>query len=155
MFEIRERLLTAQSLIDQYRYAEARAILRNLDHPTADKWLERIKDYREGIPPDEQYTKRKNDQYDAFDDPQRPYEYVIVRQQDYTTMAVITLVLYWVGYLPGLLVNLWLWHQANEDQKANGIAPAGKGCLSSLLIIFAVLPLIFFCMICSWTTAWL
>jgi hypothetical protein len=155
MFETRETLLNAQSLIEQYRYVEARALLRSLNHPTAEKWLERIKDYRDGLPPEQQNIKRKNDDYYVIgdDDDQPQYEYVLVKQQDYTTMAVITLVLYWVGYLPGLLVNIWLWYQANQEEKATGIAPAGKGCLSSLLAVFAILPFLFFCMICTWSTA--
>lgn len=152
MFTIREKLLEAQSLIDEYRYAEARAVLRGINHPTAEKWLEQIKDYRDNIAPEDQYIKRKNDDYYVMDDDPQ-YEYVVVTQQDYTTMAIVTLVLYWIGYIPGLVVNLWLWYQAGQDERRTGVAPAGKGCLSSLLIVFGVLPILFLCMICSWSIA--
>lgn len=147
MFTIREKLLEARALMDDYRYAEARAVLRGVDHPTAKQWFEEIRDYRDNIPPEDQHIKRKNDDY-WVDDSGQEYEYVVVPQQDYTVAAVVTLVLYFIGYVPGLIVNLLMWDKARQERSATGITPTGMGCLSSLLILFAVVPFIFVCMIC-------
>jgi hypothetical protein len=150
MFTIRQQLLEAQSLIDDYRYAEARAILRGIDHSTARKWLEEIQDYRDNVPPDQQHIKRKNDDYYVIDD-NYDYEYVAVPQQDYTTAAIMTLILYFVGFIPGLVVNLLVLFKARQEEALTGVTPVGMGCLTSLFLFFVILPFFFLCMICPMT----
>lgn len=43
---IKEQLLQARELIQQKRYADARAILQRIDHPTAHKWLAKLDELR-------------------------------------------------------------------------------------------------------------
>jgi hypothetical protein len=42
MATVKEQMLQARDLIQQKRYAEARAILIDIEHPTADAWLDKI-----------------------------------------------------------------------------------------------------------------
>jgi predicted negative regulator of RcsB-dependent stress response len=41
----KERMMKAKQLIEAQRYDEAKAILMTVDHPTADKWLEKLNKY--------------------------------------------------------------------------------------------------------------
>lgn len=54
--------------------------------------------------------------------------------RDYTTPAVIALVLYFVFWIPGFIANLVYWSHASRDQALTGHPPQGKGCLLALLI---------------------
>ncbi len=60
--------------------------------------------------------------------------------RNYVTPAVITLILYLVFWLPGLVVNLVYLSHAGQDERASGVAPEGKGCLTALLWVFGILP---------------
>jgi hypothetical protein len=64
----------------------------------------------------------------------------VASMRDYTTPAVITLVLYWVFWLPGLITNLVYWARARADRNITGIAPGGMGCLVALFWVLGVLP---------------
>lgn len=63
-------------------------------------------------------------------------------QRSYTTPAVITLLLYWLFWLPGFVANIVYWQQASRDEELIGREPEGKGCLMALFIVFTVLPLV-------------
>ena len=60
----------------------------------------------------------------------------------YVTPAVITLVLYFVFWLPGLVANIVYYMQASNDQALVGRAPEGKGCLVALLVLFVGIPVL-------------
>jgi hypothetical protein len=61
--------------------------------------------------------------------------------QDMITPAVITLVLYFTLYLPGVIAN-WLYlGRADRIKEAIGRYPAGSFFLAVLFIIFAALPI--------------
>jgi hypothetical protein len=55
--------------------------------------------------------------------------------RDYTTPAVITLILYFVCWLPGVIANIIYFLQARQDEALVGREPQGKGCLLWLLIV--------------------
>lgn len=65
--------------------------------------------------------------------------------RSYVTPAVITMVLYLVLWLPGLIANIVYWQSASRDQRLSGHAPEGKGCLLALFIVFGALPLVLAC----------
>lgn len=74
-----------------------------------------------------------------------PFDYETERRRaaavrDYTTPAIITLVLYFVMWLPGLIANIIYFMQASEDEKLTGHPPQGKGCLLALLIVWVAGP---------------
>jgi hypothetical protein len=56
--------------------------------------------------------------------------------RDYTTPAVITLILYFVCWLPGVIANVIYYLQAQRDEAMIGRPPQGKGCLLALLLVF-------------------
>ncbi len=60
--------------------------------------------------------------------------------RSYTSPAVLTLVLYFVLWIPGLIANLVYYNQAKSDMALTGHEPEGYGCLKSLLIVFIVVP---------------
>ncbi len=87
---------------------------------------------------------------------QNPYEFDVYSERrraaaarDYTTPAIITLLLYWLFWLPGLIVNIVYWLQASKDQQITGQAPQGKGCLLALLIVFGALPAVLGIFVCG------
>ncbi|NJL54974.1 hypothetical protein HC928_07145 [bacterium] len=146
------KLEQARQLIKEKDYDAARKILETIpEHPKAQEWLARLDE----IAP----RKRKNEPSDPFkDDPfadpfavqrsyagVRPGEVQVVRApRDYTVMAIVILILYWVFWLPGLIVNVIMLSEANQVQRETGMAPEGKGCLTALLW-FNVLPFLAFC----------
>jgi zinc-ribbon domain len=66
----------------------------------------------------------------------------VAATRSYTTPAVLTLVLYFVFWLPGLIANIVYWRAAVRDEKIVGQAPEGKGCLVALLWVFIILPIL-------------
>ena len=60
----------------------------------------------------------------------------------YTTPAVITLILYFVLWLPGLIANVVYLSSARRTQRLTGRAPEGKGCLTALLWVYLWIPLL-------------
>jgi hypothetical protein len=64
--------------------------------------------------------------------------------RSYTTSAIITLVLYFVCWLPGLIANLVYWNEAKKTEQLIGRAPEGKGCLTTMLVVFIVVPVALF-----------
>jgi hypothetical protein len=61
--------------------------------------------------------------------------------RSYVTPAVITLVLYFVFWLPGLIANLVYYFAARSDEQASGVQPQGSGCLTALFVFFVGLPI--------------
>ncbi|CCF84634.1 hypothetical protein [Nitrolancea hollandica] len=64
--------------------------------------------------------------------------------RSYVTPALITLLLYFVFWLPGLIANIMYWQAASHDQRLTGVAPEGKKYLAILFIVFVGVPIAFF-----------
>ncbi len=64
-------------------------------------------------------------------------------QKSFTTPAVITLVLYVVLWLPGLIANIVYWLEAKRVEEETGRAPDGKGCLVAMLWVLSIVPAAF------------
>ena len=60
--------------------------------------------------------------------------------KSYTTPAVITLVLYFVLWVPGLIANIVYLVEANKTKRITGVNPDGYGCLLSMLAVVAGIP---------------
>lgn len=94
-------------------------------------------DPRGGRPPEQEpynyhnYQHRQQESIDVEFERQRA-----AAARDYTTPAVITLILYFVCWLPGVIANVIYYLQAQRDEAMIGRAPQGKGCLLALLLVF-------------------
>lgn len=64
----------------------------------------------------------------------------IARQKSYIGPAVLTFFVYWLFYLPGLIVNLLYLSDANRTARIAEEQPSGYGCLVVLLIL-GLIPL--------------
>lgn len=73
------------------------------------------------------------------------YQRIAAAGRSYTTPAIITLVLYWVLWLPGLIANIIYLSAANEDKRTSGVEPQGRGCLIALMIVFVAVPVLLVC----------
>lgn len=74
--------------------------------------------------------------------PQFDYERAAARSKSYTGSAVLTFFLYWLFWLPGLIVNIIFLKEAKQNERMAGRSLPGVGCLQILLwvqIILAVL----------------
>lgn len=58
----------------------------------------------------------------------------LARDKSYTTSAFITLVAYWLAWLPGLVLNIVWLREARENERIAGQTLPGVGCLRWLLI---------------------
>lgn len=65
----------------------------------------------------------------------------IAMHKSYVGASFGVLFLYFVLYLPGLVLNLVWLSEANRIKKQTGIAPQGTGCLAFLFYIFFAIPL--------------
>jgi len=63
--------------------------------------------------------------------------------RSYTTPAIITLVLYFVMWLPGFIANVVYWREATNIERISGRSPEGKGCLTVMLWVFSIIPFLF------------
>lgn len=79
--------------------------------------------------------------YDSYEEERR--RAAITRS--YLTPAVLTMVLYLVLWLPGLVANIIYWQAASRDERLTGRSPEGKGCLVALFIVFTIVPLLLVC----------
>jgi hypothetical protein len=61
--------------------------------------------------------------------------------KSYVGVAFLTWFLYWLLYLPGLIMNIVYLQEANRIKQATGVTPSGKGCLDALLIFYVWIPL--------------
>ena len=58
--------------------------------------------------------------------------------QRFTRKAVVTAVLYLLLLVPGVVANVVFWRQADRVENLTGIAPPGKGCLTAMLVVAAI-----------------
>lgn len=63
--------------------------------------------------------------------------------KSYVTPAVLTMVLYFVIYVPGLIANVTYLNEALRLRRRAGRSPSGIGCLW-VMFVFGLLPLFFF-----------
>ena len=68
-------------------------------------------------------------------------EKAIARQKSYIGPAILTFFVYWLFYLPGLIVNLLYLKDANRTARVAGQKPSGYGCLI-VLFILGIFPFI-------------
>ena len=52
--------------------------------------------------------------------------------KSFTGKAVLTLVLYFLLWFPGLIANILFYKEAREVKRVTGYAPQGMGCLSAM-----------------------
>ncbi len=76
----------------------------------------------------------------------------VLEQKDYYVHAWATLSLYFLGWLPGLILNILILRQARKHSKLIKRQAAGAGCLWFLLIMNLVIPLLIFLAASSWAT---
>ncbi len=63
-----------------------------------------------------------------------PPQPVYIRNTSFTGKAAVAYLLYWVGYIPGLIFNIMFLNEANNIKKETGRTPEGMGCLWATLI---------------------
>lgn len=69
------------------------------------------------------------------------------RNMSFTGKAVIAFLLYFLGYIPGLIFNVMFLNEANNVGKEIGRTPEGTGCLWATLI-GSLVPLLGFLAFC-------
>lgn len=84
-------------------------------------------------------------QVERYADEVEHYRRMVDNTKSFTTPAIITLVLYFVFWIPGFIANIVYYNEANSIQKRTGREPEGKGCLLALLIVFGGLVGLGFC----------
>lgn len=90
-------------------------------------------------------------QYPAQLPPQpMPPQTVYYQNQSFTGKAVVAFLLYWLGYVPGLIFNIMFLNEARRVQNETGRTPAGYGCLWTTLIV-SIVPALLFLMFCFLT----
>lgn len=77
-----------------------------------------------------------------------PPQPVYFRNMSFTGKAVVAFLLYWLGYVPGLIFNIMFLNEANNVKKEIGRTPEGMGCLWATLIA-SLAPLVLFLTICA------
>ncbi len=75
-------------------------------------------------------------QLERYTDEVEHYRRINDSSKSFTTPAIFTLILYFFGWVPGLIANIVYFNEANAIQKRTGKEPEGKGCLLALLILF-------------------
>jgi hypothetical protein len=70
-------------------------------------------------------------------------QYFVAPPPEYTGKAVIVLILYFLAYIPGLIVNIVFLAEASRTKAQYGSAP-GMGCLVALLILPLIALVCFF-----------
>jgi hypothetical protein len=69
-------------------------------------------------------------------EPSSPYrrdEVIAARSKSYVAAAMVTLILYWVFWLPGIIANLLWYSEAKQRERVAGQSLPGVGCLSIML----------------------
>lgn len=56
------------------------------------------------------------------------------QNQSFTGKAVAAFLLYWLGYIPGLIFNIMFLMEARRVEAETGRTPSGYGCLWATLI---------------------
>jgi hypothetical protein len=65
--------------------------------------------------------------------------------ENYVRPAILALVLYFVLWAPGFLVNAVYLSRALGEERRTGKAPEGKGCLIAVLVAGLVVPVLGVC----------
>jgi hypothetical protein len=71
-------------------------------------------------------------------------QFYLTPPPDYTGFAFAILIFYFLGYLPGLVLNIVKLFQARETKRQYGYVPSGYGCLFALLIVCGISPVVLF-----------
>ena len=66
------------------------------------------------------------------------FEVTTARMKSYTGSAVLTFILYWLFWLPGLIVNYMFYSEAKRMEKIAGQSLPGVGRLSVMLWLNAI-----------------
>jgi hypothetical protein len=77
-----------------------------------------------------------------------PVQTTYVRNMSFTGKAVGAFLLYFLGYIPGLIFNIVFLNEANNVKKEIGRTPEGMGCLWATLI-GSLVPLVLFFTLCA------
>ncbi len=75
-----------------------------------------------------------------------------LEQKDYYVHAWATFMLYFLGWLPGLIFNLLVLSRARKDGRIIGKGMSGVGCLWLLLIMNVVIPALIILFVTSGAT---
>lgn len=62
--------------------------------------------------------------------------------RSFTSSAILTLVLYIVLWIPGLIANVIFLNEAKKVEQLTGRPPEGKGCLTALLVFWIATALL-------------
>ena len=71
---------------------------------------------------------------------------IAMSSKSFTGPAVLTMVLYFLLWIPGLIANILFYKEAKEIKRVTGHAPQGMGCLS-VMFWLSVIPLILFVLV--------
>ena len=138
----REKMEYAKVLIEQKRYDEARDILRTVDHNMALDWMDKLDEIDppkpkvmstpqltyQSPPVNYQVAQPVNDIYSL--EVQQAY------LKNYTNSAVIVLILYFVLWFPGVIVNAMYLAEASRNEKLAGRKLPGVEALRVEQFIF-------------------
>jgi hypothetical protein len=72
---------------------------------------------------------------------QHQYWMAATHVRSFYWQVIVTLILYFPFFLPGLVANIYWWNQARNLEAATGIAPRGKGCLTIMLVCAVIMML--------------
>ena len=115
MVSVKQEMQRAQQLIRQKRYEDARAILITVNHPTADKWLARLNTARPT-------PLRRN-----------------ATPQSFTGKLAVTLLLFLLGYIPGLIALAIFAPEAKRAQaNTNQPIPGAQALITLNRFIFFI-----------------
>jgi len=64
----------------------------------------------------------------------------LAAQKSYVGKAFLTMFLYYLLWLPGMIMNIVYWSEAKRVRQITGESPSGMGCLLFLLITHLILP---------------
>ena len=67
--------------------------------------------------------------------------WAIAATRTYDSKALVTLLLYLLAWLPGVVANILFLSCAKRDEQMSGVSPSGKGCLVAMLWVFVIVPI--------------
>lgn len=127
------KMVAARELIKEQRYNEARALLSGVQHPKAYEWLAQLNRIAPAMPTPQP--------------PPVPREYPVPFQsysaappQSFTTKLVLTVLLLFVGVVPGLIALVIFSREAKEAQAYSAVKlPGAQGLITLNRFIFAII----------------